>query len=685
MTVPVTAHVRLGLPEANAHGLPVPAGTQARVTKPGTEDTRFEPPYLAEGLAAGNIRVGEFATANQVQAQVENALRGLPDFDGFLPEWNRGTDPRADGKNFADVVERLNNQRKLDAELSPTALKAKMDSLLGPGVQVQLKRQGLATNDFVNVTVKARLSGGKHLGEADARQVRGLSSSAPKLDSATTTTKGWSAGVEGRGGANVKPGTAALAPTGNAAVKYSSTTADKTTAGPVVNDVALNVGDSRSQVFAHDIEFDIEITTFSRNRSWVKRVTPGSPFLQVPKEKTVVRTADPKNPPAPDARGNPTPLPQIGGRCSSGCRTARAQDPVDRLQARRAGGRALPRAPPSPPCSRGTTRPPRHEWLHVEAVTNAEALRDKAIEWLNTSAGADGSLTVPGTQARNQIDRMFSPESLKANLRRMAETGLVEDSLRFDRRVTDRTGAVGMTVELGKAKLVSISDTTPVETWTTGGFKAGDSVAHGQWVVGWGGGGLGGTPNDATPRGGATFTAGAKWTPWSKTGTTAREVGGNVDRKLVRPSGERTVLVQMDANFSIVGESRSGNAIHKGTPRANGGTVTLPGGVFVRVSEDVARELGVLPNVAPTVGSPDFGGMAPPKTLAKDEPGSLGLSAVDKVPDLSAAVDDLVAQVNAKTSKRFGDPLVPDSVLKDSMNNLQRLVDFSSPASVKAM
>ncbi|MBY8854385.1 hypothetical protein K7G98_41560, partial [Saccharothrix sp. MB29] len=44
----------------------------------------------------------------------------------------------------------------------------------------------------------------------------------------------------------------------------------------------------------------------------------------------------------------------------------------------------------------GTTRPPRHEWLHVEAVTNAEALRDKAIEWLNTSAGADGSLTVPG-------------------------------------------------------------------------------------------------------------------------------------------------------------------------------------------------------------------------------------------------------------------------------------------------
>ncbi|MEU4446658.1 toxin glutamine deamidase domain-containing protein [Actinosynnema sp. NPDC050801] len=682
VTIPATAHVRLGLPEAGAHGLPVPAGTPTAITKPGTQDTRFEPPYLAEGLAAGNIRVGEFATANQVQAQVENALRGLPDFDGFLPEWNRGTDPRADGKNFADVVEMLNNQRKLDAELSPTALRAKMDSLLGPGVQVQLKRQGFATNDFVNVTVKARLSEGKHLGEADARQVRGLSSSAPKLDSATTTTKGWSAGVEGRGGANVKPGTAALAPTGNAAVKYSSTTANKTAAGPVVNDVALNVGDTKAQVFAHDVEFDIEITTFSRNQSWVKRVTPGSPFLKVPKEKTAVRTVDLNNQLDPTARDNPKILPQIGGRVQlwvpdgSALKTPSADfkpgKPVD--------GDLPPNTTISTLLKPGTTRPPRHEWLHVEAVANAEALRGRAIELLNTSAGADGSLTVPGTEARAQIDRMFSPENLKANLRRMAETGMVEDSLRFDRRVTDRTGAIGVTVKLGKPKLVSTSDTTPVETWTTGGSKAGDSVAHGRSVEGSAGVGLGGKPNDATPQGGATFTAGAKWTPWSKTATTAREVGGNVDRKLVRPSGERTVLVQMDADFSIVGESRSGNAIYKGTPRANGGTVTLPGGVFVRVSEQVARDMGLLDDVPPH-DSPDHGRMRPPKRLNPGEPGGLGLSLVDDVPDLSTVVAQLTTVVNQNTRGR----LIPDSVLDDSMRNLQRLVDLTSPTSVKGL
>ncbi|OKI38784.1 hypothetical protein A6A25_00785 [Saccharothrix sp. CB00851] len=682
VTVPVTAHVRLGLPEANAHGLPVPENTQAKITEPGTENTRFEPPYLAEGLAAGNIRVGEFTAANQVQAQVENALKGLPGFDGFLPEWNRGTDPRADGKNFADVVEMLNNQRKLDAELSPTALKAQMDSLLGPGVQVQLKRQGFATNEFVNVTVRAKLGNANHLGEADARQVRGLSSTAPKLDSSTTTTKGWSAGVEGRGGANVKPGTASLTPTGNAAVKYSSTTANKTTAGPVVNDVALNVGDAKSQVFAHDIEFEVEITTFSRNQSWVKRMTPGSPLLQVPKEKTVVRTVDPKKLLDPNARDNPTILPQISGKVQlwvpdgSALKTPSAEfkpgDPVD--------GTLPPNTTISSLLKPGTTRPPRHEWLHVEAVANAEALRNGAIELVNASAGADGSLTVPGTEARNQIDMMFSPENLKANLRKMAETGLVTDSLRFDRRVTDRTGAIGMTVKFDKPKLVSISDTTPVETWTTGGFKAGESVAHGQSVEGSAGFALGGKPNDTTPQGGGTFNAGAKWTPWSKTETTAREVGGNVDRKLVRPSGERTVLVQLHAEFSMVGESRSGNAIYKGTPHANGKTVTLPGGVFVRVSEQVARDMGLLEDVPPHT-SPDHGSMRPPKRLNPGEPGGLGLSVVDDVPDLSPVVAQLTTVVNQNTRGK----LVPDSVLDDSMRNLQRLVDLTSPTSVKGL
>ncbi len=176
-----------------------------------------------------------------------------------------------------------------------------------------------------------------------------------------------------------------------------------------------------------------------------------------------------------------------------------------------------------------------------------------------------------------------------------------------------------------------------------------------------------------------------KYTPWSDSKSSGTELGGSVDRNYVTPPAARTVLVQLDADVTVVGESRVANFVHGGTPRAEGATVNLPKSVFVRVSEDVAREMGLLPNVTPNVPKPDFPRMAPPSTVVDGEPGALGLSTVESVPDLSSVVADLTQKVNDKTARRFGDPLVPNSVLKDSMSNLQRIVDLSSPASVKAM
>ncbi|MBY8851023.1 hypothetical protein K7G98_22745, partial [Saccharothrix sp. MB29] len=109
------------------------------------------------------------------------------------------------------------------------------------------------------------------------------------------------------------------------------------------------------------------------------------------------------------------------------------------------------------------TKPASPEFLHVEAVANTTALRDQAIDALNRAANGDSALTVPGTESRNQIDRMFSPENIKANLRKLVETGMQEQGLKYDRRVTDRTGSVGMSMTLGNPKLVSIADDTGTE------------------------------------------------------------------------------------------------------------------------------------------------------------------------------------------------------------------------------
>ncbi|MBY8851024.1 hypothetical protein K7G98_22750 [Saccharothrix sp. MB29] len=161
VTVPVTTYLRLGLPEAAALDLPVPDGTQKGTTKP-TDTPRFAPPYLDSAFAAGNARVGDFEPANRVQSQVEAALKNVDGFKDFLPNWNdRTRTAQRQGQGFADVAQQLANQRKLNL-LSPTALKSNMDSLLGPGVNVQLKNSDATTNTYVNITVKAKLSGTTH-------------------------------------------------------------------------------------------------------------------------------------------------------------------------------------------------------------------------------------------------------------------------------------------------------------------------------------------------------------------------------------------------------------------------------------------------------------------------------------------------------------------------------------------
>ncbi|ROP40042.1 hypothetical protein [Saccharothrix texasensis] len=689
VVMPVTTYMRVGLPEAASLTLPVPPGTDAGLTKPGTAGTKYLPPYLAADLAAGNVKVGEFGPGAQVQAQVQATLRDLPGFDKFLPGWNDPATGNRRGQSLADVAEAMANQRKLDAELSPTALKTKMDSLLGPGVQVQLKKRGLATNEYVNITVRARpAAGGRHLGQVDSRNVRGSANTAPKLDSTTATQKSVSVGVEGKVVFPVKTGAASLSPTPQVGAKYTYGRGSKNTGGPTVTSTGLNVGSPNAQVFSQDLEFVVEITTFSRNRSWVKRVTPGSPILQVPDPKPVARTGGPNAP-------GVVSLPQISGPVHLWVADSSS---MDNDPSGFAPGKPVATRLDHPPSIKellnpSTPRPAAPDFLHVEAVVNTETVRDQAIEALNLAARGDSSLTVPGTEARNQIDKLFSPESIKANLRKLTETGMQEGGLKYGRRVTDRTGAIGMAIELGNPKLVSISDNTGTENAATGGYKAGDARTSSHTVDLTGGVNLPVKPNVAPPPAGepkpASGSGGVavagKITPYSSSKTSATEVTGSVDRNFVTPPSARTVLIQLDADVTVVGESRSGNVVYGGTPRVEGAKVTLPGGVFVRVSEDVARELGVLPKVQPKTPPPTFGTMAPPATLTQDQPSSLGLSTLDTAPNLSGMVSGLITDLNQQTSGRFKSDLVPDSVLEDSMNNFQRLVDFTSPTSVKAM
>ncbi|MFD1151518.1 glycosyltransferase, partial [Saccharothrix hoggarensis] len=661
VVIPVTTYQRIGVPEAAAQGLPVPPGTAPDLTKPGTAGTRFAPPYLAASLAAGNAKVGAFEPAARVKTQVEDALRRL---GGFLPTWNApNADPRTTRVKHGDLVELMANQRKLDAEISRAALSGRMDSLMGSGVQVQLKKRGFATNEYVNIRIKANVAPGTHVGQVDGRNVRGSASTGPRLDSSTATQKGWNLGVEGRVVIPAVSGTTTLTPAPQAGVKFSSSTTAKTTAGPTVNSTSLNVGSADAQVFDHNTTFDVEITTFSRSRAWVRRVTPGSPFREVPAPRTVARTGGGAN-----VAQN---LPPIAGPVTLWVSDGSTLDSDPSVFA--------PGTPTATPIANpgsikdllSAPRPAAPEILHVEAVVNTDAVVEEAIRVLNQAADGDSSLTVPGTESRNRINQSHGAESFKANLPKLIRTGMQEGSLKYGRRVTDRTGALGTSVELRNPRLVSISDSTPTENASTGGYKAGTSKTDSKSVDATVGVNVPMKPT-TTPKGAGGLGWVGKWTPWARSSTRSNEVAGSVDRNRVTAAKTRTVLVQMDADVTLIAESRSGNTLYKGTPRTAGSVVTLPGGVFVRVSEDTARGMGLLPPL-PGHTSPTFGSMEPPRMLAQDEPGALGLSLVDEMPDLSTLVPDLRADL-----RRLGPELLPESVLDDSMHNLQRLVDLAS-------
>ncbi|MET1071637.1 MAG: hypothetical protein ABWY11_03215, partial [Umezawaea sp.] len=440
---------------------------------------------------------------------------------------------------------------------------------------------------------------------------------------------------------------------------------------PTVGSSAQNTGSPNAQLFEHDVTFEIKIETVTRNRAWVKRVTPGSPFLQVPEARTVVDTAAP---------ATATSLPPITGKVNLWVSDSSAMtaDPSTFLPG--APVRADLAAPPNIQTLLTTPKPAVEPWLHVEAVTGTEALRDAAIAALDDAARGDTSLGLAGTDSRNRIDRLFSPESIKATLPTLVGKGMTEGGMKYGRRVTDRTGALGMSVALNNPVLVSIADDTATENTSTGGFKAGDSVTGAQSVDLTAGLNTPMKPTDKDATGSGAIGATARWTPWSKSTTEGTEIGGSVDRTRSTPAGGRTVLVQYSADVTIVAESRSGNTLYKGTPVVAGKTVSLPGGVFVRVTEEVARSIGALPPLVDTHVTPDPGTMTPPSTLTRNDSGALGLGLVETVPDLSGLVPDLRADLGA-----LGADLLPTSVLNDSMNNLQRITDLTSGASVKGL
>ncbi|MEU5693035.1 hypothetical protein [Actinosynnema sp. NPDC020468] len=656
------AHTRIGLAEAADHGLPVPADTPVGLLTDGRE--RVEPPYLAEGLAAGSVKVSRFAGAERVLPEVRKYLAEHTRFGDLLPEWDvTGTGLKHKG----DVEDLLSNERRLRDVLSPAALRNRMDALMGTGVVVLLKHRGALHHHTIQIVVKLDPKPGKHAGRVKGRAVRSGTTTGPALGSTSVTTGGVAAGPEVRVGAGGTIDTSVVGFAGSATAKVGRSRIRRTGAGPVADATVTGIGGGDSEVFEHEGALRISVSTLSRLNPGIRHVLPGAPGLDPPERWTTPADERPEIPvaytllvphslttPKDDHAAEPVrPVPPT------------AIDPLPALP--KSITEHLAEAP----------RPAHDDWLAVEAVLGTGTLVDAAVEALVEASDEDRVLTLPGSDARAAVDAMFSPENVKAMLRSF-QHGTLGTDLVHPRRVRDRVGRLGARAALTRPELVLIADDSAMERLASGGHRVEDTSGRATGLSTGVSGTVSGARTDDKARVGA---GGVTAKPWAKTTTrlSGRETTVTVDRKITAAAGTRRVLARFDLDMTVLAESRQQNAVHRPSARVAGRRVTLPRSVYLWLSEDQARAAGVLAP-EPAGPAPRRDRLAPPPVLAPGRDGVLGLGAVERLPDLSGLVSGLDARLRAAGVK-----LLPGTSVDDVMNNWVRLLDLVSPSSLEAL
>jgi len=662
------AHIRMSGVEAHHAGLVVPHGAHGEFRP--TAQPKHAPSYLSSGKSLGLAKVFHMTGGDDVRQRVDETLRGNENLKNLAPDF--GSDEFRNASR-GDTALAAANRRELDTKLSDENLKANMNSMLGDGLKVRLKKPGLFFNRYVTVTVKARLTGMEHLGQAPDHTVSGSGATSTKLGITGASKKGVTVYADGRVTTPFTTHQVKGAPTASIGAQYGYQRTHETDAGPSTGHKVSTSGSEDVHGFKAKVHYEVTVEDHGRTRAWVRRLTPGTPGNDVPETHRTPHVA-PEGGFSRPARGEVTVL--VPESLTSN--TAPHQH-VDNHVTTRADN------PPSindlRTQARGTRQP---EFQRVEAIVGAEHIQRAAVEALAEAGGGDRSLSLSGTVSADALHHAFSPENLASDPQ-VVKHGVQVDGLQHNRRVADRVGAVGMRMELSEPKLVSISEGISLKHEDTGGYTAsgGKQTQH-SFGLNFGTSSsrnaLTLTPNVEHAHGRAGVFATASLRNWTWTSKLTRSLGGAAEHSVSSPQG-RTVLVQMNARVHVVAESRQTSIVHDTDVRTAGRTVDLPDSVFVRVTEQEARDMGVLPdhNLAGDAPVGPRPGLPVPSTLNTERP-SIGFGHVEPTGDLA----DLVPSLRANLGD-LGTKLLPQSVLDDAMGNMRRLEEQTSQDGVRSL
>jgi hypothetical protein len=589
-------------------------------SRPGAAPTNLDPVQPPDYLAVrhpttiGSSIVGEVTGCRQLHDQLLDALnREQPD---LFPMWEQAK-PSAFACKPARFATAVRNLTTLAEGVSGSALRAGMNSLLGDGVRLRFRRDGLFSNDYYTLHLTGQLSGRSHRGSTTTIRAVDIAGHTNPLMSTFDRTAKLRIGPELRGAGTV-PGFGKLS--GGLEAKRGWSSGFRGGYGNSVTAYSLSFFPDGVEIFDHTISYAAHLEHYNRPRGWRRTLlswpfaggwqftesqsrslledqpTSGGVTLWTPQQRSW--RPDPSQPlVAPPEH----PLP-----VSTDVAPARARQI---LSAQRPAQLSRP--------------------FHLEALNHRpELVLQRTRRLLSELSGGVAMMTNNGTPVGQAMADQLSAEMLKGHSLRLTGPGglLVHGPIGFG-TYRDWYWSAQVRATPKNWQLIDIVDGATVEEYYAGGSSSSITAVSSQ---GWDATAtLGGTLSGQAAHSPAAGNLNAAWRFLQRSTTTTETIAitGNHERNL---SGVgRYAVLKADLAYTILAQARWHNLIADTLPgsmrpalRELTDGFTIPHGIYLLMHEAHAREVGLLGSIAPPTALPGSASWSAPEYLSH----GLGLS-----------------------------------------------------------
>ncbi len=618
------------------------------------------PTTIGSSLAADITGVASFH-----DRLVESLHKELPD---LFPRWEEATPASFTGSpaRFAAVVQNLTRVAEV---ISATAFRGGMNSLLGNGLRLRFRRGGFFSDDYYTLVIKGELSERSYQGFTSTVRILDYTGHVEQLANTFNRTVKQTAGPELTARADLL-GHAAVTATAQSHKKWSHGFSSEY--GGTSQYYTLPYFPKGAEVFEFAIKYSASLEHYSRPCAW---------------RRTAVTWPLTGGWQLTESRARPLVDEPATGTVTLWTPSTRAWAPArDQTQ-------VAPRSPVEPDVRTISPEVAREHLAalrpleltrayHLEAFDHAPNLLLNHVQQL-LSEVSDGTpmMTVTGAPVGQALADRLSAETLKGHATSLTGPG----GFRVMGPIGDGTfgdwyWSAQVRARPENWQVVDVIDNMSLEEYHIGGSRSSvtEFTSRGFDIVA--GLGVGGTGrvNGRMPSG----LLNVRWKAVDRESAAHRgvEIVGSHERDRVGVG--RYVVLRADLAYSVLVQARWRNLAVDSMPRSMrpamrdaARQMTVPGGMYVVMHENDAREVGLLPGDPPIpVRSPVE--WAAPDYLSR----AFGVSLLENRHDVTEVLDRFRAQLPDKVRN-----LLPVNLVDDLMGGLSHLLTLTTAHGISGL